>query len=236
MKIVLCDDNKVILNQNKCIVVDALKKLGQDMEVLAFSKTAEVLEYAKKSYIDIAILDIEIDENSGIDVAKRLNYLQPSCCVIFLTNFLEYATEVYETTHNNYVLKGQFAERAESIIEKAIKSQEDSQKKVFISDGKTTFVVPEKEIVYIERNQRYTIIHTDKGEEYKTKERVDEVERLLDKEKFTRCHNSYIVSMMHIKQYSRTMIVLDDGLEINVSRQYIGSVRDQFLEWSDKQK
>lgn len=235
MKIVLCDDNEVILSENQKRVEEYIKKKNLQASVVIFKKVEDLYDYVKKNYIDIAILDILMGADNGIVAAKKINYFQPSCQIIYLTSYLEYATEIYDTKHNCFVLKNQFEERLDEVMERAIKTQEREEKKIIISGGKNTYVIPEKNILFVERNQRHTIVHTDDDLEYKTKEKLDEIEKLLDETRFMRCHNSYVVSMMHIKQYSRTSVLLDNDLDISISRQYIAPVRDQFLLWCNQQ-
>lgn len=235
MKIVLCDDNELVLAENAKHLQQYISQQDITATIHAFSKVEELFDYARKNYIDIAILDIEMGDENGIEVAKKLNNTQPNCQVIYLTSYLEYATEVYDTKHNCYVLKGQFTDRIDEVMKRVIKAQEVEEKKIIIPCGKNTCIIPEKNIIFVERDQRYTVIHTDDGEEYKTKEKLDDVEKLLDETRFMRCHNSYVVSMMHIKQYSRTALLLDNDMDISISRQYISQSRERFLVWCNQQ-
>ena len=54
---------------------------------------------------DIAIVDIQMDEMSGIELAKRINTVLPQCAIIFATSYLSFATDVYETEHAYFILK-----------------------------------------------------------------------------------------------------------------------------------
>lgn len=233
MKILICDDNEIILKKYKMILEGYLDAHNICFTLNLFSTPDRVLLFAKHNYIDLAFLDIELAGENGIELAKKLNYLQPGCQIVYLTNYLEYATEVYDTRHNAYVLKKQFPERVAQVMEKVLASMKRDEKKIAISDGKNMFLLLEKELVLVERCQRYTILHMENGEKYKTKEKLLEVEKLLDKKLFMRCHNSYLVSMMHIKQYRRNAVLLDNDTEITISRQYIKPVREQFLGFCD---
>ena len=50
-------------------------------------------------------------EITGIDAAKQINLIQPSAQIIFISSYLEYFSDVYETEHLYFVLKSQMAQR-----------------------------------------------------------------------------------------------------------------------------
>lgn len=70
---------------------------------------------------DIAILDIDMGDFSGIDLAWRLRKEKPGIVIIFLTNFIQYAPEGFEVQAFRYLLKTNMQERLVSYFEDAVK-------------------------------------------------------------------------------------------------------------------
>ena len=68
----------------------------------------------------VAVLDIRMAGMDGIELAKRLNALVPGCAVIFLTAYLSYAPDVYETRHVYFVLKSELDRRIGSALRAAL--------------------------------------------------------------------------------------------------------------------
>ncbi|RAO26794.1 Chemotaxis response regulator protein-glutamate methylesterase of group 1 operon [Micromonospora saelicesensis] len=65
-----------------------LLNLEVDMEVVAEARTvAESLEAARRSHPDVALLDIEMPDGSGLDTAAILREQLPECRVLILTTF-----------------------------------------------------------------------------------------------------------------------------------------------------
>ncbi|MGC4878136.1 response regulator transcription factor [Micromonospora sp. DT43] len=65
-----------------------LLNLEPDMEVVAEARTvAETLEAARRSRPDVALLDIEMPDGSGLDTAALLREQVPDCRVLILTTF-----------------------------------------------------------------------------------------------------------------------------------------------------
>ena len=56
-------------------------------------------------------MDIELPDMTGIEVAKEINYLVPYCYIVYVTNHVDYFTDVYSTEHQYYVLKKELKER-----------------------------------------------------------------------------------------------------------------------------
>ena len=99
----LVDDEQLALNSMHRI----LKKLEPECEIFEFQDPIAALlavgEHSVKP--DVAILDIEMFNMSGITLAKRLKDVLPSVSIIFATGFSEYAVEAFGIHANGYILK-----------------------------------------------------------------------------------------------------------------------------------
>lgn len=74
----------------------------------------------------------------------------------------------------------------------------------------------EKEILYVERVGRISIVYT-RGERFESKWKLSELMEHLDEE-FIRCHNSYIVNLNKVCKYIRGEFTLGNGKHIPISR------------------
>ena len=71
----------------------------------AFDNAQDALNYEGKSDIEIAFLDIELGNYSGIELAIELKKYSPRCNIIFVTSFSEYGTESFKARPSGYVTK-----------------------------------------------------------------------------------------------------------------------------------
>jgi two-component SAPR family response regulator len=62
---------------------------------------------------------------NGIDFASKINQIAPSCIIIFISNYLNYATEVYDVAHVYFILKSELNERLPRALEKAFRMRMD---------------------------------------------------------------------------------------------------------------
>ena len=101
MRVIVVDDEKLILQTETAMI----RKLMPDAEVEAFSCMEDVMDYAGRNPIDIAFLDINLEVRSGIELAKKLQEINPELNVIFCTGYSEYSLEALELYCSAYLLK-----------------------------------------------------------------------------------------------------------------------------------
>ena len=65
-------------------------------------------------------MDIEFDVSSGIEASKQINAWHPDCQIIYITNYTNYFTSVYETSHIYYILKKDIDTYLSTALKKAI--------------------------------------------------------------------------------------------------------------------
>lgn len=53
----------------------------------------------RKCPYDIFITDIDMGSLNGIDLVNEINQINPQCIIIFVSNYIHYATKVYDVEH-----------------------------------------------------------------------------------------------------------------------------------------
>ena len=101
MKIICIDDEPLILN----MTVELCEKLPEKPEVTGFTKPGEALSWLEGHSADIALLDINMPEINGLELAARIRELDPSTAIIFLTGHSEYAVDAFTLHASGYLMK-----------------------------------------------------------------------------------------------------------------------------------
>jgi two-component system, NarL family, response regulator DesR len=82
---------RILLAEDQAMVrgaLTALLNLEEDLEVVAeVSQGDQVLQTAKKTKPDVALLDIEMPGSDGLSAAQALHKNLPSCRIVILTTF-----------------------------------------------------------------------------------------------------------------------------------------------------
>ncbi|MBQ3462921.1 MAG: response regulator [Clostridia bacterium] len=99
--IIMVDDEKIILNG--CAAL--LRKFFPNGDFNGFTTARSALEYAEKNRVDLAFLDIELGNMSGIELCHRLLELNPRMNIIYLTGYSDYAIDAWDTGACGFLLK-----------------------------------------------------------------------------------------------------------------------------------
>ena len=235
MVIGICDDDKKWRESCKRTLIGFSTMIDMGMEVMCFSTAEELLEY-KETPLDAVFLDIELGRANGIFVAKKLNKVRPNCKIIYMTNYLHYATEIYNTEHIWFVVKKQFRDKIGEIINRILHDLENKTVHLVLKtvNNEIISVIP-SDICYLEREKRGTRVVT-VWDEYHVKERFVEIIPQLSELDFSQCHSSYVVNFRHVKELQRDMYILYDESEkeqtVQISRRFVQKTREDFLKWS----
>lgn len=226
--IAICDDDSIQLKKTGKLIMEAMAPYGPEID--CFSDGTELLKAVRNSDYapDLAVLDIFMPKCSGIEVAKCLNVLVPECRIIFLTSYLGYATDVYETRHSYFILKAELADRIEAALAKAL-SEITENLRLSFREGRTVKTVPMSEVLYLERNLKKTTIALSSGVKHATSSKAEELLKRVNKGMFVHCHQSYWVNLEKVKSMASDSFILSDGKEIPISRSRKKEVKEAFF-------
>ncbi len=116
MKIMIVDDERIASEE----LYDICLSHPRIKEANVFNNPADALEFvAKNQDIDIAFLDIEMPVMTGLELAKKINTINGSTKIVFVTGFKEYAYDAYRVNAIGYILKPYDDETVFQEIEKA---------------------------------------------------------------------------------------------------------------------
>ena len=235
MVIGICDDDKQWRESCKRTLEGFSSMIKLTMEIRCFATAEALLEY-KDTPLDAVFLDIELGRKNGIFVAKKLNKTKPNCQIIYMTNYLHYATEIYNTEHIWFVVKKHFQDKVGEIISRILREFESKPSRIVLKTLKNEVIsIVPSDIYYLEREKRGTRVVT-VWDEYHVKERMSDIVPQLSELDFSQCHNSYVVNFRHVKELQKDMYILygeaDKEQIVQISRRYVQKTREDFLKWS----
>lgn len=107
MHILATDDEQSALN----ILTGAIKEAVPLATVHAFRNPIEALEFMEGTKCEVAFLDIQMREMSGIVLARKLKEIYPKVNIVFVTGYSQYANEAFTLHASGYVYKPVTAEK-----------------------------------------------------------------------------------------------------------------------------
>lgn len=117
MRTMIVDDEKLALD-----MLEKRVKSQADL-TLVYSTTSgdEVIDKVIELNIDLLLLDINIGNILGIELAEEINRIKPEVNIVFVTAYSEYAVSAFEVNAIDYLLKPVTKIRFRKMIEKVSK-------------------------------------------------------------------------------------------------------------------
>lgn len=232
-KIAICDDEQNQIDYMASIVASWSAHAGHNCEIRTFaSAEAFLFEYEEDKAFDILLLDIEMENMNGIELAKRIRKDHNRAEIIFITSHFEFVWEGYEVDALHYLTKPLSAEKLTQVLSKAADKLSVEPPSVVISCDGETLKLYESDILYAEAFLHYIVIHT-KDNEYKIKEPISVFENKVSDD-FYRIHRSYLVSLKYITRISRTSVTIGNAT-LPLSRGKYDDINRAFIEQLDTQ-
>lgn len=228
-RIAICDDDEAQGRAVSAMISKWSSLSGHACRVSFFpSGEAFLFEYEEDKAWDILLLDIEMKEISGIELAKRIRREDKRMEIIFLTSHFEFIGEGYEVDALHYLVKPIPEEKLIAVLSKAAdRLSVEPPSIVILCDGETIKLY-ETDIVYVESFLHYISIHT-KEREYKIKESISAFAGKLSAD-FYRIHRSYLVSLKYVRKISRAFVAMEGGKELPLARGKYDDINRAFIE------
>lgn len=232
IKAILIDDEE----SARDVLQNLLLRFCPDVELVAkCENVTEGVEVIKKEQPDLVFLDIEMPNYSGFEIVKFFNEI--NFAIIFVTAYDQYAIKAFEISAIDYLLKPIDIQRLKIAVGK-VKQQRNIEeqvhrlallsntletkelKNIAVSDKGQQHIIAVENIIAIEAQESYCIIHTS-AKRYIASKNLKHFETLLESlSQFIRVHKSWMINLNHVVNYSKSDmdIKLSSGLQAKLSK------------------
>ena len=228
LHIAICDDEETIVQTNREITEDCLRQCGSIGQIELYTNSANLLCDITEDgfFFDLILLDIEMPESTGMEIAARIKPFLPEVKIIFITSHIEYAIDAFELSIFRYVPKNDITTRLFPAIRDAVRLIElEGGKTYTIQTNSRLEKIPCKDIYYIERDGKNACITAAHGL-FKVRRSLGQVFEELDAEEFIYIDRGCIVNLIHIMQIKGGMAVLKNGKALPISRSHLQEVKE----------
>lgn len=101
LNVIMVDDSSAALAGGMTV----LEEVMPNATITGFIWPWEAIEYAKMNRVELAILDIELGNSSGLDLCRTLHEINPTTNVVFLTAYADYSLDAWKTEARGFILK-----------------------------------------------------------------------------------------------------------------------------------
>ena len=237
IRIACCDDEKQQVELYKTMFTNIEMRQDIKLNVEYFLSGNFMLErfQSEKNPFDLVYLDMDMDEKSGLDLAKeiRQNY-HSDCLILFLTNYPKYMQNSFDVRAFQYMIKPVQFDEFEKKFNAARKYLEkDDKNRVVLKIDEDNVVFFTNEIYYIEKeksSKQFLVYLEDKC--VVAKGVLSAIENQLLEQHFMRTHRSYLVNMKHIRRIQKNDLVLSNGNLVPISRRKEKELKQQFMRYA----
>lgn len=218
MRIAVCDDNNVFLNQINDILLSWPDRPEQTV-VSLFSDGDALISAHHTTPFDVILLDVVMPLLNGIQTARELRESDGSVRIIFLTSSPEFAVDSYTVKASNYLLKPVERDRLYDCLSELLLELQEKAKTITIKGVNIVHRVELERIEYLEAQNKHVLVTMTDGRSFLSQEPLYAFEdRLLLDDGFYKCNRSYIVNIHQIDTYTRKEIQMHSGCKISISR------------------
>ncbi|TEB10543.1 Sensory transduction protein LytR [Pelotomaculum sp. FP] len=197
------------------ILKKALEEIP-DAEVIGEAKDGlETIRLVKQLAPQVVFLDVFMQGKDGLDAAREICKFSPKTTLIFATAYENFTHQAFEVYAFDYLIKPFKIDRIRKTMERirarfteaertidasfTAPQAEAGPSRIFIKEeGKKVFVNV-KDIIFLTREGRSTVIHTPGGK-FKTTETLESLEQKLSEHSFFRSHRGFIINLNMVKE------------------------------------
>lgn len=236
IRVAICEDVLPELQKQKQIIQSIMLQLSKNVKIFSFQSGEDLLcEIDTTGNMDIIFLDVEMLGISGIETARIIRERDIRTILIFVSCHNQYCKEMIGVQPYAFVDKPVSEEKLEPILRQVLETYFNSCDGYCFSYHKKQYNIPLDQIRFFQSDKRVIRIDTiqtnSSEQEYLFYGKLEEVERSIAETniKFLRIRKSFLVNSRFIKEYSADKVILDNGLEVEISKNYKENVRQHYL-------
>lgn len=218
MNIAYCEDEKI----QKEILEELLCRWGKVNLVWYESAEQMLFECDGRYPFDLIILDIQMRNQNGMELARQIRRADPQVPLLFLTATKEYVFEGYEVNALRYLIKPIQPSQLFAILGEI---QASTKRSILLNGNRIDL----NALVYVEAEAHYCHLVF---EDHRQKEKIGirELKTMLD-DSFVMIHRSYLANIAKVDQIRREELSAG-SFTLPVARSQLKTVSEAFIEYN----
>lgn len=224
--ILICDNNPTLPGH----LQEQIEALFPDTFSISTAASADQLRAeALRCPPDIVMMDVLLGDDNGIELARDLFPRSSGAVVIFITGYIEYCTDVYETDHIYFLLKPIQTEQLRRALDKAMTVLSEASGDFPVQINNMIRRVEIRSVFFIESFYRKLRIRL-AGEVIECYGSIAELPENV-RQSMIHCHKSFLVNPEHVRTLDRTAFLMTNGATVPISRNRYAESRQAFLDY-----
>lgn len=234
----ICDDNAEMGEKMNQVLEKCCEEIEIACKKSVFSNSKALLyEIEDKTYFDLFLLDIEMPEMDGIDLAGRIKKYLPDALLIFVTSYEKYVYESFKVQPYRFIPKREVDDMLPAAVRDALLLIAGQEGKYLVIENQRVLErIPVKHIAYIWHRGKYAYIERTDGSVAKVRKTLKQVYGELPAGDFVWADRGCILNISKITKITGEVIVLANGARIDVNKDRLIDLKNQVREyWVEKE-
>lgn len=233
-KIIVCDDEVVILDKIYNSVQTEFQNRGINAECLKISNSAELLAILINTKIDAIFLDIDMPHISGMEIAQMIKKQKLDITIIFITCHDMLVYDTFQYSPFAFIRKSHFDSEIRGVIDRIIEHWEGSRRYLIMKKGAQIIRIKTSDVIYIESEGNYVNVYSTSGCE-KYRDTLSSIEQQEGGISLIRVHKGFVVNINQIERMTGDCVIMSSGFTVPIGRNYEKVVKNKILEIFRKQ-
>lgn len=247
MKVLVVDNEK---NIREAIVEMIGNYLTCVSELHEASGVVSGLKKISEVAPDVVLLDVELDDGTGMDLLSKLPEI--NFHLIFITAHNKYAIDAFKFSAIDFLLKpvvpdelinafekvkeqhkNKFLSQQLQVMQDSLNKIASKEKKIVLKDSTSIYFIKVDNIIRCESSGQYTEFFIEGDKKIVISKSLKEYEELLEPYGFIRPHHSHVINTSKILRFDKVnggSLIMENAKEIPVSHRK----KTQILQFLDK--
>lgn len=234
IRLAVCDDEKIFLDIVSQNLIEITRKLNLDCKIDLYRSGDLLLHRHAEHPYDVLLLDIDMPDKTGFDIAQAIRQNSIKTFIIFITAKTDLVYSSFEYQPFDFIRKNTGDLKAELLkVFERLRRHFEQSRIIEIIDSRVPISVAINDIIYIQSDRHYLLYYTkkrDSNDPIKERSTLPEKENEYKKYSFIKTHSRYMVNAEHIARFDILLntIVMDNGSKVPISRKYRDSALDEY--------
>ncbi len=226
MEIYICDDETQILQD---LALEA-KQHCPDSRICLFTNGKDLQAMLQQDICDVLLLDIDMPELTGLEVAAGISALPHPPLLVFVTSHDELVYDSFQYHPFGFIRKSYFKEEIGKVLSDCKREITGRQRHFcFRAEGREVRLLL-SDILYFEAEGNYLKLHT-RNETYRFRSTVAAVENTLTGSGWIRIHKGFLVNQEAVQMLGGEETVLTEGTRLPIGKSYGEAAKRQLMEY-----
>lgn len=226
MQIFICDDELQMLSHIETKVLECLPY----SDVRVFSSGLDLLHSLDTEPCDILLLDIDMPDITGLEIARHLAPGEKRPLLLFVTSHDELVYDSFQYHPFAFLRKSCFDMEIRAALTDCLQELEHRERHFcFRSEGNRVCLFL-SDILYFEADGNYLKLFSKTGQ-HRFRSTIASVENTLTDCGFIRIHKGFLINQAAVRLWGAERAELFDGTMLPIGKSYTKTAREQFLRY-----